>query len=216
VLGIPLRPGAFRRLLLLGSHSDDIEIGCGATLLALTRTHPELEVTWVVLGAHDEREAEARVSGNVFLESAGESSVLVKGFRDGFFPYVGGAVKDFFEELKARVDPDVIFTHSRHDLHQDHRLVCELTWNTWRNHLILEYEIPKYDGDLGVPNVFVPLSESVCRDKIDTILTSFASQAGRHWFTEELFRSLLRLRGMECKAASNYAEAFHCRKLLVG
>jgi LmbE family N-acetylglucosaminyl deacetylase len=213
VLGIPLQPGAFRRLLLLGSHSDDIEIGCGATLLALTRTHPGLDVTWVVLGAHDEREAEARASGNVFLESAAKSSVVVHGFRDGFFPYVGGEVKDFFEELKRSVDPDIIFTHSRHDLHQDHRLVCELTWNTWRNHLILEYEIPKYDGDLGAPNVFVSVPEELARRKAELIVRLFGSQASKHWFDEELFLGLMRVRGMEGGSPSGYAEAFTCRKL---
>ena len=216
VLRVPLLPGAARRLLLLGSHSDDIEIGCGATLLALTRTQPDLEVTWVVLGAQGERETEARASANVFLEAAGRSNVLVHGFRDGFFPYFGGEIKDIFEELKGLVDPDIIFTHSRHDLHQDHRFVCELTWNTWRDHLILEYEIPKYDGDLGTPNVFVAVSEELARRKANLIVGLFESQATKHWFDEQLFLGLMRVRGMEGRSSSGYAEAFTCRKLALG
>jgi LmbE family N-acetylglucosaminyl deacetylase len=202
-----------RRLLVLGSHSDDIEIGCGATILALTRALPELEVTWAVLGAQGVREQEARASAEVFLQSAGTSDIVVHGFRDGFFPYVGGEVKDVFEELKASVEPDLIFTHTRHDLHQDHRLVCELTWNTWRDHLILEYEIPKYDGDLGVPNVFVPASEDLAREKVRLLLELFGTQRAKHWFDEELFIGLMRVRGMEGRSPSGYAEAFTCRKL---
>jgi LmbE family N-acetylglucosaminyl deacetylase len=154
-----------RRVLALGSHSDDIEIGCGATILALTRGRPDLDVTWVVLGAEGAREEEARASASAFLESAGSAEVIVHGFRDGFFPYIGAEVKDRFEELKASLEPELILTHARHDLHQDHRLVCELTWNTWRDHLILEYEIPKYDGDLGVPNVFVPVAEELAHEE---------------------------------------------------
>jgi LmbE family N-acetylglucosaminyl deacetylase len=202
-----------RHLLALGSHSDDIEIGCGATILALTRALPELEVTWAVLGAQGVREQEARASAEVFLQSAGTSDIVVHGFRDGFFPYVGGEVKDVFEELKASVEPDLIFTHTRHDLHQDHRLVCELTWNTWRDHLILEYEIPKYDGDLGVPNVFVPASEDLAREKVRLLLELFGTQRAKHWFDEELFIGLMRVRGMEGRSPSGYAEAFTCRKL---
>ena len=202
-----------RSVLALGSHSDDIEIGCGATLLALTRARPEIEVTWVVLGAEGEREREARASAEAFIGTAIRSEVVVHGFRDGFFPYVGGDVKDVFEDLKSRLDPDLILTHARHDLHQDHRLVCELTWNTWRDHLILEYEIPKYDGDLGTPNVFVPISEEVAREKVRLVLDAFESQAGKHWFDEQLFLGLMRVRGMEGRSPSGYAEAFTCRKL---
>jgi LmbE family N-acetylglucosaminyl deacetylase len=203
----------FRRVLALGSHSDDIEIGCGATLLALTRARPEVEVTWVVLGAEGRREQEARESANAFLAAARSSEVVVHGFRDGFFPYLGGDVKDVFEDLKGRLKPDLIFTHARHDLHQDHRLVCELTWNTWRNHLILEYEIPKYDGDLGTPNLFVPVVEETAREKVGLVLDAFESQSEKHWFDEELFLGLMRVRGMEGRSPSGYAEAFTCRKL---
>jgi LmbE family N-acetylglucosaminyl deacetylase len=202
-----------RSVLALGSHSDDIEIGCGATLLALSRGRPEVEVTWVVLGAEGQREREARASAEAFMAAATRSEVVVHGFRDGFFPYIGGEVKDVFEVLKSRLDPDVILTHARHDLHQDHRLVCELTWNTWRDHLILEYEIPKYDGDLGTPNVFVPVSEEIAQEKVKLVLDAFKSQTEKHWFDEELFLGLMRVRGMEGRAPSGYAEAFTCRKL---
>jgi LmbE family N-acetylglucosaminyl deacetylase len=215
MLGLPL-PGAkgeIQRVLVLGAHSDDIEIGCGATILALTRAQPELEITWVVLGAEGEREREARDSAKTFLASAVRSEVTIYGFRNSYFPYVGEKVKDVFEELKAQPDPDVIFTHTRHDLHQDHRIVCELTWNTWRDHLILEYEVPKYDGDLGAPNVFVPVSEELAREKAELISSLFASQRDRHWFDEDVFLGLMRIRGMEARAPSGFAEAFTCRKL---
>jgi LmbE family N-acetylglucosaminyl deacetylase len=214
VLQFPLAEAPrLRSVLALGSHSDDIEIGCGGTLLALSRARPEVEITWVVLGAEGEREREARASAEAFMAAATRSEVVVHGFRDGFFPYIGGEVKDVFEELKSRLDPDVIITHARHDLHQDHRLVCELTWNTWRDHLILEYEIPKYDGDLGTPNVFVPVSEEIAREKVKVVLDAFKSQTEKHWFDEQLFLGLMRVRGMEGRSPSGYAEAYTCRKL---
>lgn len=207
-------PGApdLRRVLVFGSHADDIEIGCGATLLALTRAHPGISVTWVVLAAAGRRGDEAKASARDFLADAGSSDVRVHEFRDGFLPYLGGEVKDVFESLKP-VEPDLVLTHARDDLHQDHRLACELTWNTFRDHLILEYEIPKYDGDLGAPNVFVPIDESLADEKLRLLREHYGSQAGKHWFDEELFRGLLRLRGME--SATRYAEAFTCRKLTV-
>ena len=199
-----------RRILALGAHSDDIEIGCGATLLSLARGG-EIEVTWVVLGAEGVRKTEARTSAEAFL--GGGASVECHCFRDGYFPYVGGQVKDVFEDLKTRIDPDLIFTHTRNDLHQDHRVVCELTWNTWRDNLILEYEIPKYDGDLGSPNLFVSVSAELARKKIELLSSSFASQSEKHWFDEELFLGLMRIRGMETRSPTKYAEAFVCRKL---
>jgi LmbE family N-acetylglucosaminyl deacetylase len=199
-----------RRVLAVGCHADDLEIGCGGTLLALTHARPDLHVTWVVLAAPDARDEEARSSAEQFLAAAGSAEVLVHQFRDGFLPYSGGEVKEVFETLKA-VEPDVILTHTRHDLHQDHRLACELTWNTFRDHLILEFEIPKYDGDLGTPNVFVPLGEELVAEKLRLVREGFPSQDGKHWFDDELLRSIMRLRGMEC--AAHYAEAFTCRKL---
>ena len=200
------------RVLAIGCHADDVEIGCGATLLALTRAHPGISVTWVVLAAAGRRGDEAKASARDFLADAGSSDVRVHEFRDGFLPYLGGEVKDVFESLKP-VEPDLVLTHARDDLHQDHRLACELTWNTFRDHLILEYEIPKYDGDLGAPNVFVPIDVSLADEKLRLLREHYGSQAGKHWFDEELFRGLLRLRGME--SATRYAEAFTCRKLTV-
>jgi LmbE family N-acetylglucosaminyl deacetylase len=203
------------RVLAVGCHSDDIEIGCGATLLALTRSHPGVEVTWVVLGASGERAAEARASAERFLEAAARSEVIVHEFRDGYFPYVGAAVKDVFESLKAVLDPQLVLTHTRFDLHQDHRLVCELTWNTFRDHLILEYEVPKYDGDLGRPNLFVPVTRELVDEKARLLLETFETQGAKHWFDPDVFRGLMRLRGMESRSPSGYAEAFTCRKLSV-
>jgi LmbE family N-acetylglucosaminyl deacetylase len=201
--------GSRLRVLAIGSHADDIEIGCGGTLLRLARDLDALELHWVVLSADGERADEARASAEAF-----GAEVDVQGFRDAFFHY-GGEVKEFFEELKGRIEPDLILTHHDADRHQDHRLVAELTWNTFRNHLILEYEIPKYDGDLGAPNVFVPLDEDVARRKVRLLLDSFASQRGKRWFTEELFMGLMRIRGMECNSPSGLAEAFYARKLSI-
>jgi LmbE family N-acetylglucosaminyl deacetylase len=195
------------RVLAIGSHADDIEIGCGGTLLHLARTVDELEVRWVVLSASGDRADEARASAAAF-----GVELDVQGFRDAFFRY-GGEVKEFFEELKGRFEPDLVLTHHDADRHQDHRLVAELTWNTFRDHLILEYEIPKYDGDLGTPNVFVPLEEEVARRKVELLLESFPSQRGKRWFTDDLFMGLMRLRGMECNAPGGLAEAFYARKL---
>jgi LmbE family N-acetylglucosaminyl deacetylase len=203
-----------RHLLCLGAHADDIEIGCGGTILKLLDGQPDLKVTWVVFSGEGGREGEALASAEAMLQSAGKREVIVKQFRDGFFPAHFERIKECFEELKAVVSPDLVFTHYRGDLHQDHRLVAELTWNTFRDHLILEYEIPKFDGDLGSPNAFVPLDRSVCQRKIQTILGSFPSQATRSWFSEDTFYALLRLRGLEANAPSRHAEAFYCRKLL--
>lgn len=202
-----------RRVLALGAHADDIEIGCGATVLALTRAQPDVEVNWVVFGAHGERAEEARASGERFLESASRADIDVHEFRDGFFPYVGGEIKELFESLKSDLDPQLVLTHTRTDLHQDHRLVCELTWNTWRDHLIVEYEVPKYDGDLGMPNLFVPVPEALAREKARLIAEAFPSQGDKHWFDEELFLGVMRIRGMEARSPSGYAEAFTCRKV---
>jgi LmbE family N-acetylglucosaminyl deacetylase len=202
------------KILCLGSHSDDIEIGCGGTILRLLSCHQNLEVAWVVFSSSKEREREARSSAELFLGQAKQKEIIVTDFRDGFFPFEGTKIKDFFEGLK-RVSPDLILTHNRKDAHQDHRLIAELTWNTFRNHLILEYEIPKYDGDLGQPSVFVPIEAEVCQKKVRYLMDAFESQRSKHWFQKETFLSLMRLRGMECNASSGYAEAFYCRKLVL-
>jgi LmbE family N-acetylglucosaminyl deacetylase len=214
VLQLPLGSATppVRRVLAIGCHSDDIEIGCGGTLLALMRANPDLEITWVVLAAEGVRGEEARASAAEFLGRAGGSDIRIHEFRESFLPHSGIEVKEAFEELK-RVAPDLVLTHARDDLHQDHRFACELTWNTFRDHLILEYEIPKYDGDLLPRNVFVPLDEDVVEEKLRLLKAHFASQSGKHWFDEELFRGLLRLRGMEAPSPTRYAEAFTARKL---
>ena len=202
------------RVLAIGAHSDDIEIGCGGTVLRLVEDGLAASVGWVVLSAAGERAEEARASAASFLKQAPEHEVVVRGFRDGFLPYEGYQVKEFFEELK-RFYPDLVLTHRRADVHQDHRLVGQLTWNTFRNHLVLEYEIPKYEGDLGQPNLFVTLDRSRCERKIELLMEGFRSQHDRRWFTEDTFWSLLRLRGLESNSPSTYAEAFHARKLVL-
>ncbi|HKP97249.1 MAG TPA: PIG-L deacetylase family protein [Fibrobacteria bacterium] len=201
------------KVLCLGAHCDDIEIGCGGTVLRLLQEHPGLEVAWVVFASNPARALEAEKAAGLFLAGAGRKQVVIKAFRDGFLPYTGAQVKDEFEAIKALVRPDLILTHYRHDLHQDHRLVSELTWNTWRDHLIWEYEIPKYDGDMGIPNGFVALEEPLLRRKVELIRDCYPTQWGKNWFDEETFFSLARLRGMECQSPSRYAEAFHCRKI---
>ena len=202
-----------KKILALGAHADDIEIGCGGTILRLLEEDPATEVYWVVLGASGQRKMEAVESANLFLENAQRKEIVIKEFKDSYFPYVGSQIKEFFEELKQKYLPDLVLTHYRGDLHQDHRLVSELTWNTFRNHLILEYEIVKYDGDIGAPNFFVHLTESIVRKKIQTIVGSFKSQRGKSWFTEDVFSSILRLRGVESNV-EKYAEAYYCRKIV--
>ncbi len=208
-------PGAPLKILCLGAHCDDIEIGCGGSLLRLLEERPGCEVEWVVLASTPTREAETRSSAAEFLAAAGRSRVAVESFRESYFPYDGAAVKDYFERLKANTSPDLIFTHHRHDQHQDHRVVAELTWNTFRDHLVAEYEIPKYEGDLGAPNLFVPLSRTIARRKVDLILRHYRSQAGRTWFRADTFEAVLSLRGIECNAPEHVAEGFHARKMTV-
>ena len=202
------------KVLCLGSHCDDIEIGCGGTILRLIENYQNIELYWVVFSSNSQRESEAYQSANSFLKKAKAKTIIIKKFRDGFFPFIGIEIKEFFEQLKQNFNPDIVFTHYRHDLHQDHRLISELTWNSFRNHLILEYEIPKYDGDLGSPNFFVHLDEAICKNKTNYILDSFQSQKEKHWFTEETFLSILRLRGIESNAPGKYAEGFYCRKIV--
>jgi LmbE family N-acetylglucosaminyl deacetylase len=202
-----------RRALFLGAHADDIEIGCGGTVLRLVAERRDLEVRWVVFSATPERAAEARASAAEFLDGV-KATVVVRDYRDGYLPWAGAAIKTELETLAKEFVPDLIFTHYRHDLHQDHRLVSELTWNTWRNHLILEYEIPKFDGDFGSPNLFSALPAAALERKIALVLRHFASQAGKQWFTPDLFRSVARIRGMECVAPEAFAEAFYCRKMV--
>lgn len=210
------KPGTPLEILCLGAHSDDIEIGAGGTLLRLLAERPGSTVHWVVFASHSpQREAEARASAAAFLAGAGQVDLEVHAFRDGFFPSLISQIKEQFERIKQAVKPDLILCHRTRDAHQDHRTIAELAWNTWRNHLILEFEIPKYEGDLGQPNVYVPLSRQTAERKVALLLQHFASQAGRSWFRAETFESLMRLRAIECNAPEGFAEAFHARKLVL-
>ena len=201
-------------ILCLGCHSDDIEIGCGGTILRLREQYPESDFRWVVFSAEGVRKTEAQRGAQLFA-GLPQASMVLKKFRDSFMPFEGADVKALFEELKQAVSPDLIFTHNRKDAHQDHRLISELTWNTYRDHLILEYEIPKYDGDMVQPSVYVPLTMDQCQRKVRQVMEAFPSQHSKRWFKEDTFLSLMRLRGMESNAPSGYAEAFYCRKLVL-
>jgi len=202
------------KVLCLGAHSDDIEIGCGGTILRFVRQYPNCVFHWAVFSAPGVRAEEAQRGAVLFAGARALKRPLLKSFQDGFMPFAGVEVKTVFEELKI-ISPDLIFTHHRNDAHQDHRFLAELTWNTFRDHMILEYEIPKYDGDLGRPSVFVPLDSELCEKKVQYLMDTFESQRSKRWFQSDTFFSLLRLRGIECNAPSGYAEAFYCRKLML-
>jgi LmbE family N-acetylglucosaminyl deacetylase len=207
------RRGDRLRVLCLGAHSDDIEIGAGGTILHWISSGVDLDAHWCVLSAKGERAAEAEASASAFLAGASQVKVELAGFKDSFFPYQGGELKEWFAELKCRVSPDIILTHRRDDAHQDHREVCQLTWNAFRDHLILEYEVPKWDGDLGQPNGYMPLGAKLLERKIELLMAHFGSQRSKDWFDAETFRGLARLRGIECRAPEGYAEAFALRKI---
>jgi LmbE family N-acetylglucosaminyl deacetylase len=216
MLSLALSPGwrGPLKLLCLGAHSDDIEIGCGGTILRLAAEAPNLTVRWIVFSSSGVREAEARSSAAEFLEDVAEKHVEVLGFRDGYFPFQGADIKDRFEALKREFEPSLVLTHCMDDAHQDHRLLAQLTYNTFRDHLVLEYEIPKYDGDIGNPNFFIPLTQARLLRKIDTLSRHFSSQRSRRWFSDETFQALARLRGIGCNAPEGLAEAFYARKIL--
>jgi LmbE family N-acetylglucosaminyl deacetylase len=213
-LGLDGVRGGAPLLLFLGAHCDDIEIGCGGTLLHLREQLPGAQIHWAIFSSDARRRLEARESARRFLGEEAAGRVHLFEFRDGYLPWAGERVKERFEALKRELDPDAIFTHCLEDRHQDHRLVAELTWNTWRDHLILEYEVPKYEGDLGRPNAYVPVHPELAERKIKTLLEVYASQGTKPWFDAETLRGLLRLRGIECRAT--FAEAFHARKLVLG
>ena len=203
------------KLLFIGAHADDIEIGCGATILSLLERYLNCDVRWVVLSGSDERQREAKQCSDLFIRNAGDKRVNILSYEDGYFPQQAGEIKRYFEDELKPNDPSIVFTHNRHDLHQDHRIVSELTWNTFRNHLILEYEVLKYDGDLGQPNVYFHVSEKKCKEKVSNIMQCFQSQSEKHWFTEDTFWSMLRIRGVEAASSSKYAESFYGRKIAV-
>ena len=213
MIQLNLHPHAKLNVLCLGAHCDDIEIGCGGTLLKMKNAGKLGHVTWVVFSSNDTRRKEATDAAGYFLEGIQDRNIVIHRFRDGYLPFLAAEVKDAFEALKQSPAPDIIFTHYRHDRHQDHRLVSDLTWNTFRNQMVLEYEIPKWDGDLGIPGAFVHIEEAILNEKISYLHKAYASQAGKHWFDNETFRALPRLRGME--SAVNYAEAFYLRKAIL-
>ncbi len=212
---LELNKNTFKDILLIGAHCDDVEIGCGGTLLTLIDSNPEVEITWVIFTSTAHRKQEAETSAQLFCKKAKIVDLKVFEFKDGFLPYQGEVLKETFESLKKEINPDLIFTHYRHDLHQDHRLVSELTWNTFRNHFILEYEVPKWDGDLGRPNSFAHLDEITARKKIEYLQQAYNSQRTKSWFTDDLFWSLMRIRGMESNSPSSIAEAFYSRKSVI-
>jgi LmbE family N-acetylglucosaminyl deacetylase len=205
-----------RRVLCFGAHADDIEIGAGGTILSLIHANPTVEFYWVVFSGNAIRRAEARASAKAFLSGAKSARIWTERFRESYFPSQWPTIKARFEQIRKRFDPDLVLTHSREDRHQDHRVLSDLAWNTFRNHLILEYEILKYDGDLATPNFYVPLSRELVQRKIDLLAKHFRSQAGKHWFTADAFQALMRIRGVECAAPQTYAEAFYSRKLSAG
>ena len=202
-------------ILCLGAHCDDIEIGCGGALLKLLEAYPVRHLKWVVFASDARRKQEAIRSAEAFLEGVESREITVLEYRDAHLPYFAEEIKAHFEAIKKGFSPNLVFTHYREDRHQDHRLLSDLAWNTFRNHLILEYEIPKYDGDLGIPNCFVHLTEEQARRKVELLLNCFASQREKHWFDRETFLALLRIRGMESASPTRYAEAFHLRKMVL-
>jgi LmbE family N-acetylglucosaminyl deacetylase len=210
---VPL--GSVRRILCLGAHSDDIEIGVGGTLLKLAEQKSDLEIFWVVFSAPGARADEASRSADEFLGRVQRKEVKIGSFRESYFPSEWPAIKDWFEKIRSEFDPEIVFTHYRDDRHQDHRVLSDLAWNTFRNHLIFEYEILKYDGDLGSPNLFVPLSDQQFTRKIELLLKHFKTQSSKHWFTGDTFAAMHRIRGIECASPTGRAEAFYCRKMVL-
>jgi LmbE family N-acetylglucosaminyl deacetylase len=206
-------PGEPLKVLFLGAHSDDIEIGCGGTVLELIQARPAVEIRWDVFSAAGVRGEEARASARLFIGDRAADAVQLHQFRDGFFPVQLEAIKETFEHIARAFSPDIVFTHRREDRHQDHRIVSDLAWNTFRRAMVVEYEIPKWDGDLGIPNLFMPLSSAVMDEKISRLNQAFATQRSKDWFDDQTFRGLARLRGMECRAPSGFAEAFVARKM---
>jgi LmbE family N-acetylglucosaminyl deacetylase len=202
------------KVLCLGAHSDDIEIGCGGTILRLTDEVPKCHIHWISFSATENRTKEAQQSADLFLKKAKSKQLDILDFKESYFPFLGATIKDHFEKIKRSYFPDLVFTHFARDAHQDHRLISNLTWNTFRDHLIFEYEIPKYDGDLATPNFYIHLDENIVQRKVDYLTQVFKTQKEKQWFSEETFKSIMRIRGIESNAPSKYAEAFHCRKIV--
>ncbi len=216
MIPLSIGAGASPRILCLGAHSDDIEIGAAATIRRLAHDYPGGSIAWVVFAAGGDRGREARASAEFCTRGFASADIRMHEFRDGFFPAESVGIKEAFQRLGQELDPDVVFTHNRDDLHQDHRVIAEITWQTFRDHLVLEYEIPKYDGDLGRPNCYVPMTDALREEKQEILERFFASQRSKSWFSRETFDALMRLRGIESRAPSGYAEAFYARKIIVG
>ena len=206
------RRGEQLSILCLGAHSDDIEIGAGGTILTLIASGVKLDVHWCVLSGGGQRSAEASASAEAFLQGSNSSQVEVADFEDSYFPVHSRSIKHWLIEVRSRINPDVVLTHARFDAHQDHREVNQLTWNVFRDHLVLEYEIPKWDGDLSQPNAYVPLTAAVLERKVELLHQHFGTQRSKDWFDRDTFAGLARLRGMECRAPEHFAEAFTVRK----
>lgn len=202
-----------KSILLIGAHCDDIEIGCGGTVLNLIEKYPDAHFEWIVFSSSTIRAQEATISAEILLKKAGSKNIQIRNFCNGYFPYIGAQIKDYFESLKSTINPDLIFTHHLDDRHQDHRTLAELTWNTFRNHLIFEYEIPKYDGGLTTPNFFIPVSQINANKKISVLMNCFITEASKPWFTSETFAAMLRLRGVESNSPTGLAEGYYCRKI---
>ncbi len=216
VIGLALPAGQEpRRVLCIGAHCDDIEIGCAGALLQLQKAGGNLCIDWVVLAGEDNRRAETLAARDLLIQPQCRGELLFGGFPDSRLPTVYGALKEFFNPLGAHFRPDIVFCHDRDDAHQDHRLVSEMVWGAFRDQLILEYEIIKWDGDLGRPNLYVPLDRDVVQKKIDVLMSVYGSQRGKDWFTPDTFLSMMRIRGIECRAPNGHAEAFHGRKVLM-
>lgn len=202
-----------KNILCLGAHCDDIEIGCGGTLLRVQEEHPQVKFHWVIFSSNEQRKAEAEACSREFIKNNSSLDLTVLTCRESYFPFIAVEIKERFDQLKQQFSPDLIFTHYHQDAHQDHRLISELTWNTYRNHLILEYMIPKYEGEPGYPNFFVTLSSEMVERKVNSVFNNYSSQQEKHWFTKETFLATMRLRGIESLAPSGYAEGFYARKM---
>jgi LmbE family N-acetylglucosaminyl deacetylase len=202
-------------VLCVGAHCDDIEIGCGGALIELRARYPRAKFHWAVFSSDAVRKPETLAAAAEMLGQGPHLTLDVLDFRGSYFPAEWSAIKDALEGVKTRIKPSLVFTHFLQDRHQDHRVLAELSWNTFRDHAILEYEIAKFEGDLAQPNVYIPLSTGVMERKVEALMRCFPSQHSRTWFDPDLFRGHMRLRGIECNAPSRFAEAFHARKLVL-
>lgn len=216
IAGLRITPPTDRalRVVALGAHADDIEIGAGGLIQRLVADTPSLSIRWLVASATPERRREAEKASSRLVGSVSDCTLDIGDLRDGFLPFLGPAPKEWLIR-HAGFEPDIVICPRGEDLHQDHRLVGQLAWQVFRSSLIFEYEIPKYEGDLGRPNVYVVLDRATAERKVATILEAFPSQRSRRWFEPETFWALLRLRGIEAASPTGFAEAFHASKIVL-